>query len=353
MAKIRDLRMMLDDEQIKTILARFGVFPVYENPKSIIYPTCCHNLEGGSPKLYYYRKDKIFRCYTECNEFFDIFDLLMRMKHLRGEDLSLPEALRLAGLDNEITTTNEDVNQDLEYLDRLKATTNFSRSSLEVIDESILDIFTFNEDGLRSWIKEGITIPTLKKFGISYDIIHNCITIPNRDDKGRLVGVRGRFLSEKAIAKYMPLKVNNRILRAPVGKLLYGYFENQSKIKSTKIAVLVEGEKSVLKMESFYPNNNIALATYGRHITIDQLDLLIQLGINEAVIAYDKEYTTKQSEEYNQTLTDYKKIGKLLGSYFTVSFIMDEHDLLELKDSPLDRGIEKFEFLMKNRKRLE
>ena len=45
----RDLREQLTDEAIKNILAQFNVEPVMEDEASITFPTCCHNLEGGSP----------------------------------------------------------------------------------------------------------------------------------------------------------------------------------------------------------------------------------------------------------------------------------------------------------------
>ena len=50
----KDLREELTDESIKNILSQFNVEPVYEDESSITFPTCCHNLEGGSPKLVYY-----------------------------------------------------------------------------------------------------------------------------------------------------------------------------------------------------------------------------------------------------------------------------------------------------------
>ena len=52
----RDLREQLTDDAIKNILIQFNVEPVTEDEASITFPTCCHNLEGGSPKLIYYKK---------------------------------------------------------------------------------------------------------------------------------------------------------------------------------------------------------------------------------------------------------------------------------------------------------
>ena len=55
----KDLREQLTDETIKNILAQFNVEPVAEDSYSITFPTCCHNLENGSPKLIYYKNTKL------------------------------------------------------------------------------------------------------------------------------------------------------------------------------------------------------------------------------------------------------------------------------------------------------
>lgn len=52
------LREQLTDEQVKDILLQYNVEPCVENADTIIFPTCCHNLTGGSPKLYYYKDSK-------------------------------------------------------------------------------------------------------------------------------------------------------------------------------------------------------------------------------------------------------------------------------------------------------
>ena len=44
-----------------------------------------------------------------------------------------------------------------------------------------------------------------------------------------------------------------------------------------------------------------------------------------------------------------KKICKMLNSYVTVNIIIDYDNLLEMKDSPLDKGKQVFETLYRNR----
>ena len=59
MINFQELREQLTDETIKDILGQFNVEPVEENEEAIIFPTCCHNLVGGSPKLFYYKNTKL------------------------------------------------------------------------------------------------------------------------------------------------------------------------------------------------------------------------------------------------------------------------------------------------------
>ena len=46
--------------------------------------------------------------------------------------------------------------------------------------------FVFDENGLNIWVKEGISLNVMRKYGISYDPIDNCIIIPTYDDKSNL-----------------------------------------------------------------------------------------------------------------------------------------------------------------------
>ena len=47
------------------------------------FSTICHNQpHTGQHKLYYYASTKLFHCYTECSDSFDIIELVCRSKHL-------------------------------------------------------------------------------------------------------------------------------------------------------------------------------------------------------------------------------------------------------------------------------
>ena len=108
-------------------------------------------------------------------------------------------------------------------------------------------------------------------------------------------------------------------------------------------------EKSCLKYDGFYRDNN-CVAVCGSNLHKTQLDRLLKYTkAAEIVIAFDKEYevpASPQGEEYFNKL--YSLCNKYK-QYYNFSFIYDKEGLLSLKDSPVDRGKEVFEELLKKR----
>ena len=68
---IQDIVNSITLEDVRLFLESLGVeqIAVYEDKGYLVCPTICHNLleEAESMKLYWYKNNKIFRCYTECN----------------------------------------------------------------------------------------------------------------------------------------------------------------------------------------------------------------------------------------------------------------------------------------------
>ena len=73
-------------EDVKNFLEGLGVtqIQVNEDKGYLICPTICHNPVhiAESMKLYWYQNNKIFRCYTECNEAMSIFKLYQKYMEL-------------------------------------------------------------------------------------------------------------------------------------------------------------------------------------------------------------------------------------------------------------------------------
>ena len=186
--------------------------------------------------------------------------------------------------------------------------------------------------------------------------------IPNRDINGDLVGIRGRAFREWELEqgkKYMPITIQGLTYRCPTGVSLYGLYENKENIKRLKRAFIWEGEKSCWKQGSFLGrNNNTGVATLGTNFTSIQRDMLLDLGVEEVIICYDKQFEWWRIEkgdkdaikEYNDYIRKLMKIYKLFAPYCTVSVLYANNDeILDYKDAPCDKGRETFIELFRNR----
>ena len=74
-----EIRQSLSIENVFDLLIEWGGEPEYTD-FGIISATICHNVPGeGSHKLYYYANSTLFKCFTECDESFDIFPLIIKV----------------------------------------------------------------------------------------------------------------------------------------------------------------------------------------------------------------------------------------------------------------------------------
>ena len=346
---LAEIRNNISSDDVIRILEKYEVKPYLNTSNYIIFPTCCHNLYGGSPKLYYYKNSHLFKCFTECEGSFDIFELIIKMEKLRGKDVNLFVALTIAGVnphDVSDGSTADDIQSAIDYMWQFKHSI-YSVPKLEPIDEDVLNASIFNKDVLSLWEQEGITLATMRKYKIGYDPIANCITIPIYDHEGDLVSVRGRFLAEEEQVKYKPISFCNKILSAPSSQLLYGLYQNKDAIKRTKTAIIFESEKSVLMMDSYYGENNNSVATLGKNISSQHIMLLEKLGVEDVILAYDADYKT--DEQRIKKFREYKKIAQTLSPFFSTSVLIDWEGLLGYKDSPIDRGAKIFEKILEKK----
>jgi len=345
--EIKEMRESLTPDQVKDILEKYEVHHIHENDMYIQYPTCCHNLEGGSHKLYYYKNTNMFKCYTECDAVFDIFELIQKMEELRSNECPLPRAISIAGFNpNDRVEISEDKKEDLrsiEYYSKMNETV-LPRMNYSGIQNDVMQHFSTEERYLEPWLNEGINIQAIRAFDIRYDIKNLAIIIPHKDKNGNVIGIRGRFMGEYAPAKYMPITFNGVVLGHPLRGNLYGLYENMAPIMKHKTVVLFESEKSVLKFSSFFGHeNNFSVATCGNKVSNEQIQLLQDLGIKQVILAFDKDYNN--SAERMKVQEHYDNIAKRLSVYFNTYVMLDYGDLLGYKDSPIDKGAQVFKEL--------
>lgn len=352
----------LTKEDIITICADLGSqgYKTGSNGE-LIFQTVCHG--GDSWKLYYYHESngdyqgKMFHCYTKCSDSFNVFELVIRARRSQGISLTFFQALKyVASITNHMiygknSESKSQLIDDWTWINRLKRIKNpESLPQLTEIGETILEIFTPYPHEL--WLEEGISRESMSKYQISYWGEENKIIIPHRDISGRLIGIRGRALNPddiKEFGKYMPITIEGRCLKHKLGQNLYGLCQNEEAIRRTGKIVLFESEKSVLKCDTFYHQNNFTVAVCGSNLTLTQCRIIRSLNIKEVMIAFDKEYEDANSYEAEIYGNKLKKIASQLTPYCTVYILWDSENLLERKDAPVDKGKDVLEQLMKKK----
>lgn len=354
-----DAKQLLDlitANDILTLMSEFNIpYRTNNNPNEILFQTVCHG--GDSHKLYFYIESKTFHCYTNCGTM-NIIDLVQKIK---GYDFSsaisfLTVRFNLGfkeGFDDDAEVTNSDFDLDIinRYNEYISVKGKEEPKPLEVLDENILN--KFNNLYHKSFINDGISIKTMKKYDIKLDIYDYRIIIPHRDSEGNLIAIRSRNLDEELVEKglkYTPIYIDGKFLSAPISRYLYGLDKNKDIIKSMRKIILFESEKSVMQLDTMLNDKNFSVALSSSSLSKHQVNMLIDLGVEEVIVALDKEYEeygTEQEKMYARKIR--KSIIDKLSSFFKVSVIWDTKNLIGFKESPTDRGFEVFNELYKNR----
>ena len=360
-----EIKRNLSIEQVVELLEALGVEQYKIHSGVIMTENICHNLPGESNglKLYYYDNTNLFRCYTECREYFDIFELIIKAKEVQsGEIWTITKAINwVAAFFNLAESDSFDVfeSETVKFLNSLnkqeekinKKETN-RKEEIIIYDDYFLNNFTNIPS--RTWLKEGITKEVMDAFEIKYHLGQDKIIIPHRNINGELIGVRGRtVVKEEAelFGKYRPIVIEGTMYTHPLSYNLYGLNKAKNNISLMKKVIIAESEKSVLLYSSYFGvENNICVACCGSSISKYQVDLLMSLGVEEIIIAFDKEFEILGSKEHVQNVKSLCKLKEKFPPCVKISCLYDsENNLLNLKDSPLDRGKEVFLTMFNNR----
>lgn len=346
------LKESLTGEDIIKIVTSLGADRYEDNETEIIFPTICHNNDpaAASMKLYYYKNNHKFVCYTECDDSFDIYELIRRALNIQDISCNFYDILNIIESNSHSLIHDFEKEESPKYESKSNKYKRRKDVELEEYNPSVLNVFTHHYP--IEWLLEGITPEVMDKYNILYSISQNKIIIPHYDINGRLIGIRGRGLNEEDILnkrKYMPVKIEDKLYNHKLSLNLYGINFNKENIKKVKKVILFEGEKSIYKCENFL-NHNYSLAVCGDKINKNQINLLIKnFNLNEIIIAFDKEYKKYPSKEAESYFNKLWGIGEKYSNYCNFSFIFDKDNLLSEKDSPVDCGADTFEKLYKKR----
>lgn len=337
----------LSTDKIIFLLRSLGSEEYIEHEDYIQFKTICHNqdIESASMKLYYYKNTHLFVCYSNCGTM-SIFTLMKHIYEERGIEYDWYKDIYKVILDcsfyepQSFLTSHKYLSQKDQYKKR-------EQINLPIYDKNILNLFIkyYPEE----WLQDGISKESMDKFNIRFSISQNKIIIPHYNINGELVGIRGRALNLEEVenfGKYAPIKIEETWYSHPLSMNLYGLYENKENIKKNQYCILAEGEKSVLQANSF-DRPNCCCAVCGSNLNKFALNILLkECAPREIIIAFDNEEKGKNGEYFNKLHALCQKYRK----YANFSFIYDGNGLLNLKDSPFDKGQEVFEELLAKRR---
>ena len=336
----------LNEDKIKNLLNQLQI-PFQDKGTYLICKTACHNtdLTNASNKLYYYKDNKFFYCFTECGGM-SIFTFLKNFYETRGINYDWYTDIYLVVLD----CSNYNSSRAPLYVPIRDKYEVSQVKELKVVDDKVLDCFVKRYP--IEWLEDGISREAMDKYNILYSISQNKIIIPHYNANGELVGIRGRALDPweiENIGKYAPVKIENTWYSHPLSLNLYGLNLNKDNIKKSGVCFVFESEKSVLQLESF-SGTNCGVAVCGSNFNKFALKLLLkEASPQEIVICFDSEEKSKEDTIYFNKLW---KICSKYRNYCNFSFVYDKKDRLNLKDSPSDKGEKIFRELVEERVRI-
>ena len=115
-------------------------------------------------------------------------------------------------------------------------------------------------------------------------------------------------------------------------------------------AIVLEGEKSSLLYQSYFGvENDISVACCGSSISSYQMQLLLDNGAEEIIIAFDRQFQKIGDDEFLRLKRNLLRLRNKYKNYANVSFIFDKNMITGYKSSPIDEGPEKFLQLFKER----
>ena len=305
-----EIRKQLNIDQIMGLVEDWGGEPQRTN-FGFTATTICHNPIGeGSRKLYYYENTDLFHCYTGCEEpSFDLYALLIKIAKIQwGKEYELNDAVRYIAI--KFGISGEEFIEDdslidwktFEAYDRIKdLEIKDYHATLKPYDDTILSRLNYNVE-ILPWLKENITDEVMHYNKIGYFPATAQITIPHFDINNNFIGLRGRSLCQPDIeryGKYRPISINQQMYNHPLGMNLYNLNNSKNVINVCKTALIFESEKSCLKMQSYFGiDNDFSVACCGSNLSTYQVQLLLDCGAKEIIVAFDRQFQSIGDEEF-------------------------------------------------------
>ena len=176
---------------------------------------------------------------------------------------------------------------------------------------------------------------TQAEFELGLDVFSHRMTIPIRDEMGRLVGVKGRRAWD-VVDQWNPKYIY--LHQCAKSRICYGLYKTLPYIREKNEIIVCESEKGVMQLWSYGYRNCVAVG--GHSISQQQQDLIIQSGAATIIIAFDKDVDEETVRKEAENLSLYRR----------VEYILDFDNILDEKESPMDNPNKWIDLYEKNRK---
>lgn len=326
-----DIELLLSKIDILEYISQYGDF-IEKNGGN----WCCSPLNPNDT-------DPSFEVNTELQRFYDFStekygDVLQFVKEYNNCDTSeaVDMLLKYAGLSEDEIEQYKPIGI-VEFLKKYERRfKKVKETNYKILNSNYMDRYNFDESKFSSWVQEGIPIDIIRKYGISYDKLNNAIVIPMYDNNGNIVNISNRTLYSDFRNRKIPKYIYSFGWNGGGIDILWGYSFKKDIIKESKKIIIVEGVKSVLKLEAFGYDNVVAILT--SHLNTLQMQQLIQSNVKEFIFALDMNVNIRNDSNI-----------MLLRRYGKLSFLRDYRKRLGEKDSPCDGGKELFDELYNGR----
>lgn len=330
---------VLDEMCSKIDLLEYAEQTMEFKRRGDVYFTSCPLHSDSDPSLCISPDKNLFYCHS-CHAGGGVINWMMTYEKLKFQE-AVAKIAKITGTEIKNTSTCD----ALKYFKELKkiAAQRIAKKVVnrEILPDSWLD--QFSKETPQEWVDEGISPEAMNEYGICIDKISNRICYPIYDNNDNLIGAKGRTrfkdFKELKIAKY------NNYTKIQTTDFLVGTKQNRETIKQMGSVYIFEGIKSGLKLCSWgLPNNWLAAET--SRLNEEQVKILVNMGIPEINIAFDRDVEMKEI----------KKCTQILGRFTNVYVIRDRYNSNRLlagdKDSPVDAGKDVWEQLVKEKVRI-
>ncbi len=345
------LKRQLSINDHKKICKELGI-PIYEeNNKEIKYWTGDKNKDPykGSPgKLVFYKNTGVYFGYTACSSY-DIISLCQKRLCLLGKNYTFLDAVQfisdICGLQIEAIQRHKapDICNWQEGLEKFVRFRN-TGSSFQYYNPSVLN--GLEERFPDQWILQGISPDSMRKYKIGYYPRTQATTIPVFENQGNLLGIRVRNWNPEELeyGKYRPLTLlDGTTYKFPTNNIFYGLNYNWPEIERTKTVMLGEGEKFVLKCDTWFKERNVALAMFGGNLGLYRRNQLIKMGVNRIIYVVDNDYIGEDDSVFDAWEKKINKFVDLWSGLARVEIVWDSGlDLLGPKENATDKDLKVF-----------